>query len=160
MFPFTHSDLSYKRAGFQFIECSFHPCHKPVKNHRNPPDKKLKHCCALNHTLCCMIVCASSNPPSVLCGIPLSGQPEQMQDPYALFGLAPLGSAFSFHSYEPQAIHHHQYPIAGYLFCPVASCLQLIIANSSACNEGGVSSLSSNPRASSHLCLIILSILS
>jgi len=116
--------------------------------------------CILNHTLCCMNVCASSNPPSVLCGIPLSGQPEQMQDPCALFGLAPLGSAFSFHSYEPQAIHHHQYPIAGYLFCPVASCLQLIIANSSACNEGGVSSLSSNPRASSHLCLTILSILS
>jgi len=55
-------------------------------------------------------LCASSNPPSVLCGIPLSGQPEQMQDPYALFGLAPLGSAFSFQLYEPQAIHHHHYP--------------------------------------------------
>ncbi len=157
MFPFTHCDLSCKRAGFQFVECSFHLFLKPKKNHRNPPDKKSKSADSgiLNHTLCCMNVCASSNPPSVLCGIPLSGQPEQMQDPCALFGLAPLGSAFSFHSYEPQAIHHHQYPIAGYLFCPVASCLQLIIANSSACNEGGVSSLSSNPRASSHLCLTI-----
>ena len=41
-------------------------------------------------------VCASSNPPSVLSGIPLSGQPEQVQDFYALFGLAPLGSAVSF----------------------------------------------------------------
>jgi len=46
------------------------------------------------------IVRASRNPPSVLCGIPLSSQPEQVQDPFALFGLAPPGSAVSFHDSE------------------------------------------------------------
>jgi hypothetical protein len=159
MSPFTYRDLYYDRAVFQLSECSFHVS-LAKKNETHQIKIKALLTPAYWTTPCCMILCASSNPPSVLCGIPLSGQPEQMQDPYALFGLAPLGSAFSFHSYEPQAIHHHQYPIAGYLFCPVASCLQLIIANSSACNEGGVSSLSSNPRASSRVCLIILSILS
>jgi len=45
---------------------------------------------------------ASRNPPSVLGGIPLSSQPEQVQDPCALFGLAPPGAAVSFQYREPQ----------------------------------------------------------
>jgi len=49
--------------------------------------------------------------------------------------------------------------VAGYLFCSGANCLQLIIANLGACNEGGVSSLSSNPLASSHYIYWIDSIL-
>ena len=39
-------------------------------------------------------LCPSSNPPSVLGGIPLSSQPELVQELFALFGLAPPGSAF------------------------------------------------------------------
>jgi hypothetical protein len=39
-------------------------------------------------------VCASSNPPSVLYEISLSGQPEQVQELTVLFGLAPLRSSF------------------------------------------------------------------
>jgi len=75
--------------------------------------------------------------------------------------LALLRSGREFHSklqasgYTPSSV----YPIVGYLFCTVASCLQLIIANSNACNEGGVSSLLSNPRASTRHCLNTLSIL-
>ena len=75
--------------------------------------------------------------------------------------LALLRSGREFHSklqasgYTPSSV----YPIAGYLFCTVASCLQLIIANSNACNEGGVSSLLSNPRASTRHCLNAQSIL-
>ena len=44
--------------------------------------------------------------------------------------------------------------MAGYLFCSGANRLQLIIANLGACSEGGVSSLSSNPLASSRLYLL------
>ncbi len=61
-----------------------------------------------------------------------------------------------FHSFitKSQAIHHHRIYVTGYLFCSGANCLQLIIANLGACNEGGVSSLSSNPLASSQLYLL------
>jgi hypothetical protein len=45
---------------------------------------------------------ASRNPPSVLGEIPLSSQPGQVQEPVALFGLAPSGSAVSFQYREPQ----------------------------------------------------------
>ncbi len=41
-------------------------------------------------------VCASSNPPSVLYEISLSGQPEPVQVHVTLFGLAPLRSSVSF----------------------------------------------------------------
>jgi hypothetical protein len=41
-------------------------------------------------------LCASSNPPSVLYEISLSGQPELVQEHTVLFGLAPLRSSFSF----------------------------------------------------------------
>jgi hypothetical protein len=47
-------------------------------------------------------MCTSSNPPSVSSGISLSSQPEQVQDLHAPFGLAPLGSAFSFQYQDTQ----------------------------------------------------------
>lgn len=94
-------------------------------------------------------MCASRNPPFVLNGIPLSGQPGHIQVCVALFGLAPLGSLVSFqYQYLQATSPHHHFSLAGCHFCFVASCLQLIITNSSACCEGGVSSLSSNPHAS------------
>ena len=52
--------------------------------------------------------CASSNPPFVLSGIPLSSQPEQVQGCIAPFGLTPLGSAVSFQLKNAQAICHHR----------------------------------------------------
>src|SRR2546428_10807775 len=95
--------------------------------------------------------CASSNPPFVLSGIPLSSQPEQVQD--IMLCLALLHSGRPFHSSTRElrllTIIARNVVLAGYLFCSVASCLHLIIANSSACNEGGVSSRLSSPHASS-----------
>ena len=70
--------------------------------------------------------------------------------PCALFSLAPPGSAVSFQYQRSQAIHHHRVILTGCLFCSVASRLRLIIANSGACSEGGVSSLSSDPLTGSH----------
>jgi hypothetical protein len=103
---------------------------------------------------------ASRNPPSVLGEIPLSSQPEQVQDPYALFGLAPPGSAVSFQYGKPQAfaIIVLECP-TGSLFCSVASRLRLIVANSSACSEGGVSSHLSHSPTGSQFSLVTLAIL-
>ena len=93
---------------------------------------------------------ASNNSPSVLSGILLSSQPEQVQ--VLMLYLALLHPGRQFHSSirKPQVIHHHRIVLTGYLFCSVASRLRLIIANSGACSEGGVSSLSSDPPAGSH----------
>ena len=92
---------------------------------------------------------ASDNPPFVLSGIPLSGRPGYIQVCVVLLGLAPLGTAFSLQYRDLQAINHHNHLLpTGYHFCSVARRLRLIIANSSACSEGGVSSLSSNPHTS------------
>gem|GEM_PF-3330937 len=91
------------------------------------------------------LVRAGRNPPSVLGGIPLSSQPEQVQDHYALFGLAPPGAAVSFQYQENSGYSPSPFTVrislTGFLFCSVASRLRLIVANSGACSEGGVSSL-------------------
>ena len=92
---------------------------------------------------------ASGNPPFVLSGIPLSGRPGYIQVCFVLLGLAPLGAAFSLQYRDLQVINHHNHlRPTGYHFCSGARRLRLIIANSSACFEGGVSSLSSNPHTS------------
>jgi len=54
-------------------------------------------------------VFASRNPPFVLSGIPLSGQPGIIQECSTLFVLAPPRSAVSFQYWHLQAIHHHHH---------------------------------------------------
>jgi hypothetical protein len=70
-------------------------------------------CSSLPPTHSIPYLCPSSNPPSVLGGISLSSQPEQVQDLFARFGLAPLGSAFSFQyqlTFRPSRPSLHIYP--------------------------------------------------
>src|ERR671924_1945004 len=101
------------------------------------------------------MVRASNNSPSVLSGILLSSQPEQVQD--LALCLALLHPGRQFHS-SIRNLRLFTITVAsiltGYLFCSVASRLQLIIANSGACSEGGVSSLSSDPPTGSHAVII------
>jgi len=93
---------------------------------------------------------AGTTAPFVLSEIPLSSQPEQLQDFKLCLALLHPGRQFHSSVRNIRLFTIIARILAGYLFCSVANCLQLIIANSGACIEGGVSSLSSDSRTSSH----------